>query len=265
MVNVCHSLYLLTSRYLIDIGGGQNWSGPTTCTDGWTCQEQNPYYSQCLQGGSGMPQISKYGLVNTNEAVGGGNPNPPPPPPPPTTMSTVVTPGPTSNPAPAPAPGSGTQFAGVNIAGFDFGCGTDGTCTTSGAYPPVPHGNNNAPDGPGQMAHFVNDDHLNVFRLPVGWQYLVNGQLGGQLDAKNADEYDQLVQACLKTGASCIIDIHNYARWNGQIIGQGGPSNDQFANLWSQIATKYASESKVIFGIINEPHVRFPSPSISEN
>lgn len=57
---------------------------------------------------------------------------------------------------------------------------------------------------------------------------------------------------------------HNYARWNGAIIGQGGPTNAQFATLWSQVAakvsvlqgrggsyaklrlSKYASNSKII-------------------
>jgi len=29
--------------------GGQNWTGPVTCTSGWTCVFQNPFYSQCLQ------------------------------------------------------------------------------------------------------------------------------------------------------------------------------------------------------------------------
>lgn len=104
------------------------------------------------------------------------------------------------------------------------------------------------------MKHFVNDDKLNAFRLPVGWQYLVNNQLGGTLDAGNLAKYDDLMQSCLSTGAYCIIDIHNYARWNGQIIGQGGPSDDEFASLWSQLATKYAAESKVVMGIVNEPH-----------
>lgn len=42
------------------------------------------------------------------------------------------------------------------------------------------------------------------------------------------------------------------ARWNGQIIGQGGPTDEQFANLWTQLATKYASEEKMIFGVMNE-------------
>lgn len=34
-----------------------------------------------------------------------------------------------------------------------------------------------------------------------------------------------------------------------QIIGQGGPTNDQFAALWASLASRYKSESKVIFGM----------------
>ena len=142
--------------------------------------------------------------------------------------------------------------AGINIAGFDFGCGTDGTCNLKQTDPPLL--SLGGADGAGQMKHFVQNDNLNIFRLPVAWQYLVNNNLGGTLDAGNSGNYDQLVQACLSNGASCIIDIHNYARWNGQIIGQGGPTNAQFASLWSQLATKYASTSNVIFGVMNEPH-----------
>lgn len=116
------------------------------------------------------------------------------------------------------------------------------------------------------MNHFVKDDGLNAFRLPVSWQYLVNNNLGGTLDATNFANYDALVQGCINSGASmCIIDIHNYARWNGAIIGQGGPTNAQFSSLWSQLATKYANNAKVAFGLMNEPHdgntsmITFPS------
>lgn len=104
------------------------------------------------------------------------------------------------------------------------------------------------------MQHFVRKDKLNIFRLPVGWQYLVNYNLGGPLDPAFLTTYDALVQSCLQTGAYCIIDIHNYARWYGGIIGQGGPTNDQFLSLWSQLAAKYAAQPKIIFGIMNEPH-----------
>jgi endoglucanase len=62
------------------------------------------------------------------------------------------------------------------------------------------------------------------------------------------------MQTCLGTGSYCAIDIHNFARVDGKIIGQGGPSDAQFANLWTQLATKYKSTEKVIFGLMNEPH-----------
>lgn len=105
------------------------------------------------------------------------------------------------------------------------------------------------------MKHFVTDTGLNAFRLPVAWQYLTNDVLGATLDTTNLAAYDALVQDCISAGAElCIIDIHNYARWNGAIIGQGGPTNAQFTSLWSQLATKYATQTKVAFGIMNEPH-----------
>ncbi|KAJ4415929.1 hypothetical protein N0V82_007050 [Gnomoniopsis sp. IMI 355080] len=142
-----------------------------------------------------------------------------------------------------------TTYAGVNIAGLDFGCGTDGTCTVDGVTFPS--------TGAAQMQHFSSSDNLNVFRLTVGWQYLTNAVIGGDLDATNFGQYNTLMSSCLAiTGAKCIVDIHNYARWDGNIIGQSssGPTNEQFAALWTSLATEYSNNTNVIFGIMNEPH-----------
>jgi endoglucanase len=97
---------------------------------------------------------------------------------------------------------------------------------------------------------------MNIFRLPVGWQYLTASNVGGNLNSANLQKYDQLVQSCLNSAGDtvCIIDIHNYARWNGQIIGQGGPSDAQFVALWTALATKYKGQSRIAFGLMNEPH-----------
>jgi endoglucanase len=149
--------------------------------------------------------------------------------------------------------GTRVRYGGVNIAGFEFG--TYDTCgiNKGPAYADPSY-------FVSQINHFVQDDGLNAFRLPVSWQYLVNqfdgGSLGAnKLDSSNFATYDQVVQGCLSSGASlCIIDLHNYARFNGYIIGQDGPSAAEFASLWSQIATKYASENRVAFGLMNEPH-----------
>jgi endoglucanase len=98
------------------------------------------------------------------------------------------------------------------------------------------------------MNHFANDDGLNVFRLPVCWQYLVPS-LGANLDETHFGIYDELVGGCLNTGAYCIIDIHNYARWNGQIVGQsnGAVTSDHLASLWYQMC--------VLTALHNETHM----------
>ena len=138
-------------------------------------------------------------------------------------------------------------YAGVNMAGFDFGCSNDGTCNVGGYFDIVRDDN-----GVAQLDHLASLG-LNAFRLPVGWQTLVNDVLGGTVNATS--DYFVLVQSCLDSGADmCLLDIHNYARWNGGIIGQGGPTNAQFASVWSQLATMYKSESQIAFGVMNEPH-----------
>lgn len=147
------------------------------------------------------------------------------------------------------------QFLGVAIAGGDFGCQIDGTCPTGSTQLPLGSSGGGG-DGPGQMQHWtsISPKPLNLFRLPISWQFLVNNQVGATLDSTNLGKYDQLVQACLQTGAYCIIDIHNFARFNNAIIGQGGPTDDQFVSLWTQLATKYAAQDKMVFELMNEPH-----------
>ncbi|KAJ7921990.1 endoglucanase [Mycena leptocephala] len=202
----------------------KGWTGATTCVAGSVARLSilSIDYSQCIPG-----------TATT------------------TTTTTATTTSTATSPSGSPSGTGSLKFVGVNIAGFDFGCGTDGTCTVSKAFPPLSQYGGN--DGAGQMRHFVNDDGFNMFRLPVGWQYLLNNALG-PVNQANLNEYDALVQACLGTGAYCIIDIHNYARWNGAIIGQGGPTNAQFASTWSTLAAKYANSPKVVFGVMNEPH-----------
>lgn len=51
-----------------------------------------------------------------------------------------------------------------------------------------------------------------------------------------------------------MIDLHNFARYDGGIVGQGGPTDEDFVDLWVQFATKYADTDKVVFGLMNEPH-----------
>jgi len=133
------------------------------------------------------------------------------------------------------------------MAGYDFSAKTDGSFTNEVVTPPA-----------SQFQHFASQG-VNLFRVPFAWVEMTP-TLGGTIDSGFFSRYDTTVQQGLATGAYVIIDLHNYARWNGQIINQGGPTNAQYASLWSQLAAKYASNPKIIFGIMNEPH---DLPSIS--
>nr|AEM23896.1 endo-1,4-beta-glucanase precursor [Aureobasidium pullulans] len=222
--------------------GGNGWTGATDCVSGYHCAYQNDWYSQCVPG-AGSGSTSAAAAAATTKVVTSAKAS--------TTQAPSKAPVSTSaaSTSKAVAATSGkVKYAGVNIAGFDFGMDTNGA--SSGSY--VDPGTT----GQNQMNHFVKDDKLNAFRLPVGWQYLVNSQLGGTLDSTFFAKYDQQMTYCLNSGAAlCILDLHNYARWNGQIVGtSGGPTNAQFASVWSQLAKKYSSKPKVAFAIMNEPH-----------
>lgn len=73
-------------------------------------------------------------------------------------------------------------------------------------------------------------------------------------------KYDPILKSCLDQGAKCIIDLHNYAHWNGQVVGQSGQSGCSVSDLvsfWTQIVKRYESNSNfknIVFGVMNEPH-----------
>ncbi|EMD41942.1 glycoside hydrolase family 5 protein [Gelatoporia subvermispora B] len=158
--------------------------------------------------------------------------------------STTAAPSPTTS-----APSTPTQtsliprLGGVNTAGYDFSVATNGSFSGTGVSPPV-----------SQYSHFTAEG-ANLYRIPFAWQ-LMTPTLGGTIDSSFFSTYDTTVQAALNSGPNVyvIVDLHNYARWNGEIIGQGGPTNAQFASIWTQIAAEYGSNERIIFGIMNEPH-----------
>ncbi|KZT02401.1 glycoside hydrolase family 5 protein [Laetiporus sulphureus 93-53] len=137
-----------------------------------------------------------------------------------------------------------TRLGGVNTAGYDFSVDTSGDFSGTGDTPPA-----------SQYTHFTAEG-VNLYRIPFAWQ-LMTPTLGGTINTTwFDDDYDVTVQAALSSGSDVyvIVDLHNYARWDGEIIGQGGPTNAQFASVWTQLAEQYGSNDRIIFGVMNEPH-----------
>ena len=79
----------------------------------------------------------------------------------------------------------------------------------------------------------------------VEWPYRRDGGLG---------RLDDIVSYVTGKGARAIVDVHNYARYNASIIGSGTVSSANLGDFWGKMAAHYAGNSRVIFGLMNEPH-----------
>lgn len=49
--------------------GGINWTGSTTCDQGWTCQVENPYFSQCLESTNSSVLSSASSILSSASSV----------------------------------------------------------------------------------------------------------------------------------------------------------------------------------------------------
>ena len=132
--------------------------------------------------------------------------------------------------------------AGINLSGMEFSVGTDGNFHPKG-YTPFDSK---------QIDDFISKK-MSIIRIPFGWQFLTP-QIGGDFEQDYANQYFGYVDKSLAAGAYTIIDLHNYARWNGKIVGQSEISDDSLVSLWKKIAQKYNDKPKIIFGLMNEPH-----------
>jgi endoglucanase len=134
----------------------------------------------------------------------------------------------------------GLAYKGVTLAGAEFGTAYPGIYEKDYIYP-----NQTEVD-------YFKSKAMNIVRLPFAWERL-QPALGAAFDATELGRLDGFVTATTAKGMNVVLDPHNYARWNGSVIGSG-VSNAQFADLWSRLATRYKANSKVIFAIMNEPH-----------
>jgi endoglucanase len=66
---------------------------------------------------------------------------------------------------------------------------------------------------------------------------------------------DQVVELARERGIGLLFDLHNYARYNGKLIGTDDVPIAAFADFWRRFAGHYQDASAVFgYGVMNEPH-----------
>jgi endoglucanase len=129
----------------------------------------------------------------------------------------------------------------VNLSGLEFGGAIPGRFQKDYTVPTSD-----------EVDYFVGKD-LNVFRLPFRWERLQE-QPNTPLNDTYLGYIDGFVKYATGKGAYVLLDVHNYARYYGKVIGTPEVPASQFANLWQQLADHFKDNELVFFGLMNEPH-----------
>ncbi|WP_254775438.1 glycoside hydrolase family 5 protein [Pseudoxanthomonas sp. GM95] len=136
------------------------------------------------------------------------------------------------------------QYVGVNLAGAEFKASQKpGTLFKDYTYPSEK-----------DFAYFAGKG-MNVVRLPFLWERL-QPTPKGEFDPTQLKLLQKTVETASKHGIAVVLDVHNYADYNGQQIGSTAVPMEVFADLWTRLANEkaFANNKQVIFGLMNEPH-----------
>lgn len=144
-----------------------------------------------------------------------------------------------------PGFGKRVDLVGVNLAGAEFGQqNLPGTYETDYVYPSA-----------ADIDLYV-ERGMNLVRLPFRWERLQRA-LGAELDATELQRLTDTVSYATGLGLQLVLDPHNFARYTANgvegIVGIDVP-NESFADFWRRLATIFANNPRVIFGLVNEPH-----------
>lgn len=132
------------------------------------------------------------------------------------------------------------NLRGINLAGAEFG--TVGQAYGDGYIYPSK-----------ETIQIFADRKFNTIRLPFLWERL-QPTLDGPLDTTELGRIQAVVKAARNNDMIVVLDPHNYARYNGQLIGSDAVPASAFAGFWRRLSSVFANDSDVIFGLMNEPH-----------
>ena len=143
--------------------------------------------------------------------------------------------------APIAARSQPAHLTGLNIAGAEFnGRKLPGVAGTDYFYPPR------------ATIDYVASKGLNTIRVPFLWER-IQPQLNGPLDPAELQRLSSVVQYATGKGLYVVLDVHNYAYYRQQVIGSVAVPADALAGLWQRLAETFKANSKVGFGLMNEP------------
>ncbi|MBB5944357.1 MULTISPECIES: glycoside hydrolase family 5 protein [unclassified Xanthomonas] len=134
------------------------------------------------------------------------------------------------------------KYAGVNLSGAEF---------NSGKKPGVLYKDYTYPTAT-DYSYFASKG-MNTIRLPFLWERL-QPTAKGEFDPAQLALLKKSVEQAKANHLYLILDPHNYAKYNGALVGSEGAPDAVFADLWRRLAKEFKGDDNVIFGLMNEPN-----------
>lgn len=128
---------------------------------------------------------------------------------------------------------------GVNIAGAEFG-GPEAKYGEGYVYPSD------------STLDWAAARSMTAIRLPFRWERL-QPELFGEFDPAELARLQVTVQAATSRGLRVVLDLHNYAEYGGDRIGNGVVGADAFGDFWRRLTPYFAANDRVVLGLMNEP------------
>ncbi|KAG6876248.1 hypothetical protein C0992_000352 [Termitomyces sp. T32_za158] len=168
-------------------------------------------------------------------------------------------------------------YAGVNESGGEFG--VFAPVDTPGFGLPGRFDVNYAFINKSTVDIFVDQEKINFFRVTFLMERMcpLSFGLGSRFNETVESSLKDAVNYITVTkGVYALLDPHNYMRYNdpsqqpfsGSVIGNSSDptaaTTEQFGEFWAEIARRFQTNPKVVFGINNEPH-DMPTELILEN
>ncbi|MBL8480618.1 MAG: cellulase family glycosylhydrolase, partial [Rhodocyclaceae bacterium] len=95
---------------------------------------------------------------------------------------------------------------------------------------------------------------MNAIRLPLVWETL-QPVLYGELDARYLGHVREFLERARAQDMPVLLDLHNYARYRGNLVGSAEVPLAAFEDLWRRLAAALRAHPAVLgYGLMNEPH-----------
>jgi endoglucanase len=95
---------------------------------------------------------------------------------------------------------------------------------------------------------------FNSIRLSISWER-IQPTLAGPLDDLYLKQIERVLEESARSDLKVLIDLHNYGRYRGDLIGSASVPESAFQDVWAKLSLALVKHPALYgYGLMNEPY-----------